>query len=118
MVLHAFQNCIIPEGINHTIITLIPKVEGPQNMSQFRPISLCKVISKVIVAKIRPIMQHMICHNQVSYVPGRNISDNIMIAQEILLNSENRFGKRVLCLEIDLSKAYDRLSWSFIKMVL
>ncbi|KAL6180703.1 hypothetical protein ACLB2K_047363 [Fragaria x ananassa] len=74
--------------LNHTLIALVPKIDGPQHMVNFRPVSLCatiyKVISKVIVARIRPLMQLLISPNQVSYVRGRNISDNDMIAQEML----------------------------------
>ncbi|XP_024195608.1 uncharacterized protein LOC112198716 [Rosa chinensis] len=64
----AFRSGVIPPGLNHTIISLIPKVNGPQHMTNFRPISLCttiyKVISKVIVAQIRPLMQHLLSPNQ------------------------------------------------------
>ncbi|XP_050386206.1 uncharacterized protein LOC126802601 [Argentina anserina] len=119
----AFKNCSIPQGLNHTIITLVPKVEGPQHMVNFRPISLCttiyKVISKIIVARIRPLMMNLISPNQVSYVPGRNISDNIMVAQEILFKFKKSSGKQgFFAWKVDLSKAYDRLSWNFIEMVL
>lgn len=123
VVTDAFLSCSIPDGLNHTIISLIPKVAGPQNMTQFRPISLCttvyKVISKIIVARIRPIMQYMISPNQVSYVPDRNISDNVMIAQEILFKFRKSTGKKgFFAWKIDLSKAYDRLRWDFIESVL
>ncbi|XP_062021276.1 uncharacterized protein LOC133737799 [Rosa rugosa] len=119
----AFSSCEIPAGLNHTIISLIPKVPGPQSMVQFRPISLCstiyKVISKIIVARIRPLMQNLISPNQVSYVPGRQISDNIMIAQELLFKFKKSSGyKGFFAWKVDLSKAYDRLSWSFIESVL
>lgn len=92
-------------------------------MAQFKPISLCttvyKVISKIIVARIRPIMQYMISPNQVSYVPERNISDNVMIAQEILFKFRKSDGKKgFFAWKNDLSKAYDRLSWDFIESVL
>ena len=83
VVRNAFVSSSIPEGLNHTIIALIPKIDGPQHMVNFRPISLCttlyKVISKIIVARIRPLMQDLISPNQVSYVPGKNIFDNVMI---------------------------------------
>jgi hypothetical protein len=44
----AFSSGEIPMGLNHTIISLIPKVPGPQRMAQFRPISLCTTVYKVI----------------------------------------------------------------------
>lgn len=105
----AFNFGIIPEGLNHTLITLVPKVPGPQLMAQFRPISLCttvyKVISKIIVARIRPMMKYLISPNQVSYVPGRQISDNVMIVQEILHKFKNSHGKKgYIAWKVDLSK--------------
>ncbi|XP_050386286.1 uncharacterized protein LOC126802674 [Argentina anserina] len=66
---NAFTSGCIPSGLNHTIISLIPKVDGPQHMVNFKPISLCstiyKVISKHIVAKLRPLMMKLISSNQV-----------------------------------------------------
>ena len=92
-------------------------------MHLFRPISLCctiyKVITKVIVARIRPFLQQWISPNQVSFVPGRHISDNIMITQEILHKCKMAKGQKgFLVWKIDLSKAYDKLNWCFIEQVL
>jgi hypothetical protein len=39
---------VIPEGWNVAIVVLIPKVDDPKLITQFRPISLCKVIYKII----------------------------------------------------------------------
>lgn len=119
----AFSSCSIPSGLNHTLIALVPKIDGPQHMINFRPISLCtttyKIISKIIVSRIRPLMQNLISPNQVSYVPGRNISDNIMVAQEMLYKFKKSTGKNgFFAWKIDLSKAYDKLSWNFIELVL
>ncbi|XP_050386378.1 uncharacterized protein LOC126802738 [Argentina anserina] len=108
-------------GLNHTILALIPKTDGPQHMVNFRPISLCttvyKIISKIIVARIRPLMQDLISPNQVSYVPRRQISDNIMIAHEVLFKFKKSSGKLgFFAWKVNLSKAYDRLNWNFIEM--
>ncbi|CAL8168851.1 unnamed protein product [Prunus armeniaca] len=123
MVLKAFHECTIPEKLNMTLITLVPKVESPLSMVQFRPISLCstlyKVISKVIVARLRTILPNLISPNQVSFVHGRHITDNILIAQELMHKFKLSKGKKgFMAWKIDLSKAYDRLNWNFIEHVL
>ncbi|KAL6208769.1 hypothetical protein ACLB2K_019714 [Fragaria x ananassa] len=122
-VTQAFSSGVIPSNLNHTLITLVPKIPSPQHMQFFRPISLCctvyKVISKIIVDRIRPLLRKWISPNQVSFVPGRHISDNIMIAQELLHKCKNSKGKKgFMAWKIDLSKAYDKLSWKFIEQVL
>ncbi|CAL9024262.1 unnamed protein product [Prunus brigantina] len=92
-------------------------------MLQFRPISLCntlyKVVSKIIVGRLRPLMCKLVSPNQVSFVPGRQISDNIFIAQEVLHRFHRARGKTgYIAWKIDLSKAYDKLKWSFIEQTL
>ncbi|CAL2259572.1 unnamed protein product [Prunus armeniaca] len=68
VVTQAFQKCSIPNKLNYTLITLVPKVQSPQSMVQFRPISLCstlhKVISKILVARLRPILPDLISPNK------------------------------------------------------
>lgn len=72
-----FHLCKISEGLNHTMITLVPKTASPQHMHLFRPISLCstlyKTVTKIIVARMRPLLCKLISPNQTSYVPGRHI---------------------------------------------
>lgn len=64
-------------------------------------------------------MQHLISPNQVSYVLGRQISDNVIIVQELLFKYKKSCGKLgFFAWKVDLSKTYDRLSWSFIDQVL
>ncbi|XP_061993910.1 uncharacterized protein LOC133711840 [Rosa rugosa] len=123
IVTNAFIEGRIPEGLNHTLITLVPKVQGPKHMHLFRPISLCctvyKIITKIIVSRIRPFLKKWISPNQVSFVPGRHISDNVMVTQEILHKCRYAKGKKgFLVWKIDLSKAYDKLNWNFINQVL
>ncbi|CAL2267139.1 unnamed protein product [Prunus armeniaca] len=109
--------------INETLIALVPKVERPVSMTQLRPISLCntlyKVISKILVARLRPCMASLVSPNQVSFVPGRQIVDNIVVAQEMLHKFKSSKGRKgFIAWKIDLSKAYDRLNWDFIREVL
>ncbi|KAK9195305.1 hypothetical protein WN943_003425 [Citrus x changshan-huyou] len=57
--------------------------------------------------------------HQTSFVPGRHITENIIIAQEIIHSMRRKMGKRgFMVFKVDLEKAYDRLSWDFIKETL
>lgn len=80
------QNISLKE-INHTNIALIPKVNGPETMTHFRPISLCnvtyKIITKIIINRLKPILCKCISKNQGAFAPGRSIFDNILIAHEL-----------------------------------
>ena len=61
-------------------------------------------------------MQSMIGPNQSSFVPGRHITDNRIIYQEVLHSMrKKKGGKGTMLIKIDLEKAYDRLSWPFIR---
>ncbi|KAI5318919.1 hypothetical protein L3X38_038627 [Prunus dulcis] len=64
-------------------------------------------------------MSKIVSPTQVNYVPGRQIVDNIIIAHEVLHKFKTSKGKNgFIAWKIDLSKAYDRLQWHFIKDVL
>lgn len=85
--------------INSTNIVLIPKVNNPLTMMQFRPISLCnvlyKIIAKVLANIFRSVIGKCIDEAQRSFVPGRLISDNVLLAYEILHKlKQKRTGKK------------------------
>jgi hypothetical protein len=95
-VLNVLRGGQIPDGWNDTIISLIPKVEKPEKVTDLRPISLCnvvyKVVSKVLSNRLRQVLPDLITPNQSAFVPGRLISDNILVAYEIthyLLNKRD-----------------------------
>lgn len=85
--------------LNKPFITLIPKCKDLESMTDFRPINLCnvvyKIISKVLVNRIKPFINSFVRENLSAFVSNRLITDNIIIASDIFhwLNSGNRSKK-------------------------
>lgn len=106
--------------MNHTNITLIPKMGCPELINHFRPISLCrfiyKIISKVLVNRLQPFMDRIISEQQSAFIPGRQIQDNIIVAHEVFhyLKHKKKGNKVSVAVKLDLNKAYDRVSWDFL----
>lgn len=74
-----------------------------------------KILNKTIVNRLRPLMVKLTQQNQIGFIPGRDITDNIMVTQEVVHSLKNfRGNKWEMILKIDLEKAYDRLNWDFL----
>ena len=119
-----FHSRSLFKPLNHTFITLIPKIPFPDEVTHFRPISLCnviyKTISKILVNRLKPFMDSLISPFQNAFIKGRKISDNILIAYEIMEILRKKKGRKGSfgALKIDMKKAYDRASWNFLRAVL
>lgn len=93
-------------------------------MTQFRPFSLCnvlyKILAKVIANQFRGVIEKCIDGTQSAFVPGRSISDNVLLAYEILhMLKHKRLGKKgYMAVKLDISKAYDRVEWNFIREIM
>ncbi|CAM8885121.1 unnamed protein product [Rhodiola kirilowii] len=111
----------LEEGLNRTLITLIPKCRNPKKVEDYRPISLCnvsaKIVTKVLANRLKIILPRIISENQSAFVPGRLISDNILAAHELIhfINTRGRQRIGYCAMKLDMAKAYDRVEWDFLE---
>ncbi|GJZ58864.1 putative RNA-directed DNA polymerase [Tanacetum coccineum] len=108
-----FVNGKLLKELNHTIIALIPKVQTPTRVNDYRPISCCNVlfkcISKIIGNRIKHSLKVLVSPNQSAFVPGRSISDNILLTQEFMHNYHLDRGAPRYAFKVDIQKAYDTI---------
>lgn len=123
-VINFFQHGVLPLEVNETVVTLIPKIPIPESINHLRPISCCnfiyKVISKIVVLRLKGFMNDLISPNQSAFVGGQLIQDNLLIAHEVFhdLKGRGSIGKSSAAIKVDMSKAYDRVDWDFSKKAL
>jgi mannosylglycoprotein endo-beta-mannosidase len=121
MVEESRQKGFIPGALNSTFITIIPKVNKPNQFGDFKPISLCnpsyKIISKIITDRIKPFLSKALSKEQLGFLHGRQIQDVIGIVHECIHSIKKKKIKS-LVLKLDLQKAYDCINWDMIRMIL
>lgn len=107
--------------LNATFLALIHKCDGADRLSQFCPISLCnviyKIISKLIVERLKKWLKGLISEEQSGFVEGQQILDGVVIATETI-HSMATSKEKAMFIKLDLAKAYDRVRWSFLQKVL
>ena len=114
----------MPSGLNETFICLIPKVKSPQQITEYRPISLCnvsyKIISKVLANRLKRILAEVVNKSQSAFVAGRLISNNVMVAFETThcINGRRKCKDPLMALKLDMSKAYNRGEWRYLEVIM
>ncbi|XP_020697058.1 uncharacterized protein LOC110110090 [Dendrobium catenatum] len=114
---------IMCEKWRETSVVLIPKLKNPMIPSNYRPINLCnsiyKIIARLLVNRLVCIIPKLILENQVDFIKGRSISENIMLTQEII----NKFifpkaKKSKMAINVDMEQAYDSTGWETLRKML
>lgn len=99
LVLDVLNNCRDPGDLNCNFIVLIPKGKNPTTPKDFRPISLCnvvmKIVTKTISNRIKVILSDLIDEEHSGFVRGRLITDNALVAMEYFhwLKKKKKGGK-------------------------
>ncbi|XP_070002802.1 uncharacterized protein [Nicotiana sylvestris] len=103
MVKAFFSGQQLPKSVTHTNLVLVPKKKEVITFADMRPISLSnfvdKIFSRVIHERLVELLPNIISEEQAGFVKGRSIVENVVI-------------------KLDMTKAYDRLSWLFLTKVL
>ena len=124
MILNVLNNNMSMAELNKTNIALIPKTNNPKRMFEFRPISLCnlvfKLISKTLASRLKTFLPHIIKENQSAFTSDRLITNNVLMAFELMhfLNHKNEGNESFMAAKLDMGKAFDRVEWCFIQRVM
>ncbi|XP_074299412.1 uncharacterized protein LOC141630503 [Silene latifolia] len=108
--------------VNATVLTLIPKMDCPSSVHDFRPIACCNVIykciSKIICSRLSGVLMDIVSMNQSAFIKDREIVDNILICQDLVRLYGRKTCTPRAMLKIDLKKAYDSIEWAFLRDML
>ena len=116
-----YANGRFPKGCNASFIALIPKKADPQALNDYRPISLIgcvyKIVSKMLTNRLKKVMPFIIDERQSAFIRGRHLLHSVIIANEVEEEAK-RSQKPCLVFKVDYEKAYDSVSWEFLKYML
>ncbi|KAI0515490.1 hypothetical protein KFK09_008154 [Dendrobium nobile] len=117
-VLAFFSTGSLPKHAKATAIALIPKRPHAQDISDYRPISLCntfyKIIAKILANRLKDVMPLIIHPSQAGFIKDRIISDNILLAADLLKDFNSKHHQGFFCAKFDIHKAFDKVSREFI----
>jgi hypothetical protein len=107
--------------LNQELLTLLPKKPDAATMGEYRPISLihlvAKLVAKTLSLRLAPKLDGLVSKNQNAFIPGRSLHDNFILTRQSARLLHQLRQPRVL-LKLDLSRAFDTLSWPFLFEVL
>jgi hypothetical protein len=111
------MDCRSFHHLNEALLTLLPKVDNPEALGDYRLISLIhsigKIFSKILANCFGPNLLRLISANQSTFIKGRQILDNFGYVLGMARTLAIRKSPSVL-FKIDLAKAFDSVNWVFL----
>ena len=102
------------DHMNKAFLVLIPKCQGVEQVGDFWPISLSNsiylIIAKALANQLREVINYLVGHAQSTFIPGRQMVDSVVIAEEIVADWQSR-GTKGFMWKLDFAKAYDSIDW-------
>ena len=103
--------------LNSANIALLPKKDGAEEVSDFRPISLihgvAKLISKIMATRLAPHMNNLVSNSQSAFIKTRSIHDNFLYVKN-LARKLHKTKTPTLLLKLDIKKAFDSVRWDYL----
>lgn len=116
-----FRDGKLLKQVNHTFLTLIPKKHDAGSLSDYRPISCCnviyKIIAKILSNRLKVVVGELISKNQHAFLNNRQIGDCSLLGHEIIRDFNKSHGQRA-CIKIDLQKAFDSVNREFVYYIM
>lgn len=117
-----FLYSFMSQSTNATLLSLVPKTESAEKMTDFRPIACCnvvyKIISKIMAHRLKGLLPKAIEMNQCAFVQGRLLLENVLLPTELVKDYHKPLVSSRSAIKLDISKAFDTVQWSFIEAVL
>ncbi|CAN1807737.1 Transposon TX1 uncharacterized 149 kDa protein [Linum perenne] len=117
-----FKNGKLHRSVNYTLLSLIPKKVNASNIRDYRPIACCNVlykfITKVIASRIAAFLPDVISSTQSTFIKGRHIGDNILMAHELVNGYHLKHISPRCALKVDLRKAFDSVNLRYVLTVM
>jgi hypothetical protein len=102
--------------LNTANIVLLPKKDGAESITNFRPISLIHVVPKIIAKdmaqRLSPKMNEMVSYSQNAFINSRTIHNNLMYVRNTARQlHRNKISS--LLIKLDIPKAFDMVRWDY-----
>ncbi|MCH81419.1 LINE-1 reverse transcriptase like, partial [Trifolium medium] len=116
-----YHSSILPKAITASFLTLIPKKDHPQELSEYRPICLIgclyKLLSKILAGRLKRVLGKVISGCQSAFLPSRQIMDGVVVLNENIDLAKRRKNECMI-FKVDFERAYDTISWNYLESMM